>query len=125
MRENLWGVVAVLEDNYMMRNIIYKQAAKKLSIQTDSDEYEWLSTHIKIVSFLDIERCVFRGISLLDSFKKQIEKGNPGDYSLQLHDENIPEIVNDKFLGFRNELRKYYIELASELVKEGIISNQE
>lgn len=40
-KENLWGIVVVCEDSFIMREKIYESTAEKLGIKLDSEEYKW------------------------------------------------------------------------------------
>ena len=115
--ENLWGIVVVLEDSYVMREKIYEKAAKKLEIRLGSKEYEWLSLHICIVSLYEIERCCFVGENIIEHLRKHVENDRCNDFLFANGLEN-KTLINQDVSGFQNQLCSYIDGLIKELVQE-------
>lgn len=113
--EYLWGVVVVLEDNFIRRSLIIEKAAEALGVLPDTAEYTWMSTHIKVVSMYDVERWSFAGESIVRGLIKQENEGKPGDYAL--NDYNIEEdkIKNENYKMFRQDLGNRIISIVMRL----------
>ena len=119
---HLWGISVVLEDSYLMREKIYDEAAKKIGIKKETDEYIWMVTHIKIISLYEIERIALEGKSLSYGLKIQIEKGGPYDFPLSNYDDNEQkEQINETFISFKEELRMNFLETARKLKDAGVL----
>jgi len=58
-KENIFGFVILLEDSFISRKTIHLEAAKELNIETDSDEYRWMCSNLRMISLFDYERIVF------------------------------------------------------------------
>lgn len=99
-----WGIIVLLEDGYINRRDIYKEAADMLDITTDSDGYDWLIKHIKIMSLYTIETYALSGDNLINVLKAEAKESDP--YSFTPAYTNSKKIVNAKYLGFQEELIK-------------------
>ena len=119
-RENLWGIVVVCEDSFIMREKIYESAAEKLGIKLDSEEYKWLSLHIGITQLYEIEKCCFVGEDLIKHMKKHAETGRCNDFILADGLENN-RIINRELLHFQKEVASQIGSLSLELQELGII----
>ncbi|MEQ6356040.1 hypothetical protein ABNX05_15535 [Lysinibacillus sp. M3] len=64
--ENIFGFVVLLEDSYIRREIIHQEAAKILKINTDSDEYKWMCSNLRVVNLYDYEKIVFHDENIFD-----------------------------------------------------------
>lgn len=117
--DNLWGVIVVLEDSYIRRNIIYEHAAEKLCIEKDSNDYSWMTEHIKITNLYDVERFALSGRSIVDDLRRQKQHGNSGDYALL----GVGQINNKSkdYIEFINELRSDFQDIANKLIEAGIV----
>lgn len=94
--DNLWGIVVLLEDCYIQRHIVYNRAAQILNIEKDSQNFQWIIDHIKIVELYDIERYSFAGISLLDILKSIPTR----NYDFFLKYEGKLKIKNQEVINF-------------------------
>jgi hypothetical protein len=79
---NVWGIVSLLEDSFILREIIYKKFAELAGISVDGEEYSWVIHHIKIVSLYDIEKNVFIGNNLIDELARKERINQPYDFAL-------------------------------------------
>ena len=59
--DNIFGIVVVQEEVFILDDRVHQEAAVNLGISIDSQEYMWLCKHIGIVSLYDIERFCFTG----------------------------------------------------------------
>lgn len=57
--DNVFGIVVLLENSYFSRRELYKLAASQLNILLESEEYLFLISKIKLLSFYDIEAILF------------------------------------------------------------------
>jgi len=58
-KDNIFGVVIWLEDNYLRREMIYKAMSKIMKIDFESDEMSYIKAHVKFTGMRDIEECTF------------------------------------------------------------------
>lgn len=123
-KENIWGIAVILEDNYILRDRIYENAAQKLKIEIGSPEYIWMSNHIKIVSFYEIERFSLIGASIVESLIEQEKSGDYNSFSLV----NLPhcqhKIVNQDYIKFRDENSERFIKTVRKLSDNGLIAKE-
>ncbi len=115
--ENCWGVLVVLEDNYVDRTDIFDIAAEKLCLDKDSDKYKWLLSHIKILSLYDVEVYSFKGISMVDVFKYAIDEN---DFNFSTH-KNIAEfdLVNKKYKDFKTAVTSRMKSIMENMLLKG------
>lgn len=118
---HIWGIVARLEDNHIMREPIYLQAAKKLMIDEGSDEYEWLINHIKVTDFISIERYAFTGRSLFEGIKKQQEMGKPTDFAFSCYEAEEVRYKHKKLIQFKEKINDDVLKLTAELKEKGLL----
>lgn len=81
-KDNVWGIVSLLEDSFIMREVVYKEYAKLADISEDGEEYKWIVEHIKVVSLYDIEKFTFIGNSIIDELSRNAKEKQPFDFSL-------------------------------------------
>lgn len=113
--DNLWGIVVVLEDSFIRRNIVYDKVAEQLGVSKDSADYMWLVNHIKVASMYDIERFSFVGVSLIDGLKYQICDGNPSDYGFSNFDFSEKNIVNMSYIQLIESKKEMSVKITNEL----------
>ena len=68
-KENIFGVIVLLEDNFIGRKEIYDRAAEILNLDKDSGNFRYLQSNIKIVGLQEIE---YKTIVPKDYIKKLI-----------------------------------------------------
>ena len=120
-RNNCDGIVVLLEESYIRREIIYNDVAKKLEINTDDKLYKWIINHIKVCNLYDIEKYVFSGTSIIKSLKKQQNDKRPYDFSLT----NLKiksTIKNNDVYKFKINIGNYVKKITDELLKVGLLS---
>ena len=120
-KENLWGIVVIPEDSFVMREKIYEKTAKKLEIELESEEYEWFSLHIGIVQLYEIERYCFVGENIIKHMKTHAESRRCNDFLFAGTLEN-KTLVNKDVSKFQDELLKHINDLSNELISEGLIA---
>lgn len=119
--DNIYGIVALLEDHYIRRDLIYKRVAEKLKLDNESIEYRYICSNVKILSLYEIESKVFEShniISLLIDSKNSPQKWF--NYTLDISaDEKKSISVMSVFI--ENETNNI-INLAEEMLQAGVIS---
>ena len=119
-KDNIWGLVVILEDSYIRRQLIYEKVSELLSMNKNDEKYKWLINHIKVVSLYDIERYVFVEESIINKLEKQLEKNRPFDYSL-IEDLKSNKLKNHQVIEFKKQLKDKISEITKELLDAGII----
>lgn len=119
--ENIYGVVVVLEDNFIRRSLIYERAAYKLKIEVNSYEYNWIVNHVKMVNLFDIEKISFIGKSLIYEFENQKLENKDYDFPLSSTKEEGGHIVNNSYLDFKKEWLSEISNVSDNMVKNKII----
>ena len=117
---NCFGIVVLLEESYIRRELIYKDVAKKLNIDTSGDLYNWIINHIKICNLYDIERYFFTNTYIIKALKKQIKTKSPYDYALSNSNTNSI-LKNDNVYSFKKNIINSIREITDELVKVGLL----
>ncbi|MBQ4602803.1 MAG: hypothetical protein IJB24_08080, partial [Clostridia bacterium] len=113
---NIFGIVVVQENPFILGDKLYPIVASHLNIDLDSDEFEWLHTHIGIVSIYDIEKYCFTKTDMCSSLNKTKEecKTSPAWLSGPLN----KNISYNPYSVFIKKLKKDFAETLSMLVKE-------
>ena len=117
---NCFGIVVLLEESYIRRELIYNDVAKKLNIDTSSDLYIWIINHIKICNLYDIERYVFTNTDIIKSLKKQLRTNAPYDYVLSNSKTNSM-LKNEDVLSFKKDITNIIKKIADELIQVGLL----
>lgn len=120
-KENIYGAVVTLEDNFIRRNLIYERVANKRNIDVNSDEYHWIVNHIKIISFYDIEKVSLIGKSLIDEFERQKLENRGYDFSLSSNIGGDEHIINKSYLKFKEEWLSAIAEFAENMKRDKVI----
>ena len=83
LRNNIFGIVVVFSDSFIQRNLIYSEVCKKLNIEIHSKEYEYLISHIKVLSLYEFEKMTLGGYDLFELFKSHISNNSTwNDFTL-------------------------------------------
>lgn len=69
-RSNIWGIVVVSENPCIRLDDIYAEAVRQLKVDFSAEEYEWLQSHVGIVSLSAIEYQVFSSNDILSVVKQ-------------------------------------------------------
>ena len=118
---NCFGIVVLLEESYIRRELIYKDVAKKLNIDNNNEIYHWIINHIKVCNLYDIERYVFSNTNIIATLKKQIETDKPYDYPLSNSKINS-KIENDDVYSFKISMSDNIKKFANELIEVGLLT---
>lgn len=118
---NRFGIVVLLEESYIRRELIYKDVAKKLNINNNNEIYHWIINHIKVCNLYDIERYVFSNTNIIAALKKQIETDTPYDYPLSNSKTNS-KIENDDVYSFKISMSDNIKKFANELIEVDLLT---
>lgn len=106
-KNNIFGIVVVLEDAYISRKDIYSKVFEMLSSKNIEDKEEiknYIHSHIKIVPLREIEDNVLEGYSYLPVLLKQVyEPDRWDDYTYNLTREN-PHLI-DSYRRYVDEIK--------------------
>lgn len=119
---NCFGIVVLLEESYIRRELIYEEVAKKLEIRMDDERYNWIINHIKVCSLYDIEKYCFSETSIIDALNQQMENNMPHDYSLS-NRKTKPVLKSNDVNNFKKELNNIIKDITNELINVGILTN--
>lgn len=117
--DNIWGIVSVLEDSFIKRELIYVRFAQLAGLTLDSQDYSWVITHIKIVSLHDIEKHAFVGSNILGQLISTSETVSAYDFTLAQTESGV--IINDSLLTFKKQMAFAVGTLAEKMQTAGII----
>ncbi|MDD2378092.1 MAG: hypothetical protein PHS24_04975 [Bacilli bacterium] len=120
---NCYGIVVLLEESYIRRELIYKAVAKKLKINEDSELYIWIINHIKICNLYDIEKYAFSDTDILSALKEQLKNNTPYDYPLS--NVKIKSKIKNADVYYFEKKRADNIEkFADELIEVGLLKKE-
>lgn len=109
-RCNIFGVSVALEDSFVSRKMIYDKVFQILSENENINsptEFEYIHSHIKIISLREIENLVLRGkgISTLLA-KNACDKNKWDDYNIILEEfeGTFPPIFNEFFIKLNQKI---------------------
>ncbi len=124
-KNDVFGIVALFEDSFISRRQIYPEVFSMLEISEDSDEAEYIKSHIKITNFTDLESFAFRSYDIFialtckrDKPKEWNDMGlfNKSYYGDSNHNKT-PTITS-----FEDDSRARIQKSIEELVKIGLIN---
>lgn len=119
-KDDHWGIVTVLEDSYIPRKRYYEKAGEMLGIKVDSEEWNWMITQIKVISFYEIERVSLYGYSLIDACKAAFNTDPFGmTFAGFPFEKNIKAQL--EFATFQKQIVKKEKEVICEMVAAGVI----
>ena len=119
-RDNYWGIVVVLEDAYIPRQLYYEKAQEILQLSADSIEWMWFLTHIKIASLYEIERLSFTKLNIIDACKN-IFKDDPYIYPFVGYPKYDAPLQNEELLSFKQDLHTKIRSVLNEIHEAGIL----
>lgn len=119
-RDNYWGIVVVLEDAYIPRQLYYEKAQEILQLSGDSIEWMWFLTHIKIASLYEIERLSFTKLNIIDACKN-IFKDDPYIYPFVGYPKYDAPLQNEELLSFKQDLHTKIRSVLNEIHEAGIL----
>lgn len=74
-KENIFGIVVVLEDSVVSRKKVYEKAYSLINTTTEisEEEKEYICSHIKVLPLREIERMILQNTSIMPSLLSQID----------------------------------------------------
>lgn len=119
--DKCFGLVVLLEESYIRRELIYDSVAIKMKLEKDSIEYKKIVNHIKICNLYDIERFAFTKTNIIFPLTQQLNS-SPFDHPFAGYKTN-KKLKNLNVIKFKNNLIKSSEKLKDELVLYKIIKN--
>lgn len=116
-RNNLFGVVVLLEDAYIMRSRIYEKVFEIINCEKSSTKATYIHSHIKIVSLRDIEDATFSSENYINSL--EYSRDNPETWNnFSMNDFQIrgidATISNNLYFDFHKKM--------TEIIEHEILS---
>lgn len=119
-KANHWGIVLVLEDAYIRRICYFEKAKEMLHLDDDSDEWNWMKDHIKVVSLYELERVCLEKHSLIEACRVSFAS-DPFNYTFVDYPSTNNKITHEGILKFKTMLEEKVREEAELMHKEGVI----
>ena len=116
LKNNRYGVVVLLEESYIRRDLIYEKVLEKLNLNDEDDIAKWIKKHIKICNLHDIETHMFTSSDIIESIKNQERET---DFLSKFDDSNV--ITNENLKKFKSKIIYDAISLRNELVENKLI----
>lgn len=127
-KENIFGLIIVLEDSYILRKDILNVVSSKLNLSEDSIEFKWLCSNIKFINLYTYEQLVFHNKNIF-TYLNHLKDNENELAELGIVDfQNIyGEDINENILisTFIKDLRTKVQELVPNLVEQGILTPTE
>lgn len=119
-KNDFWGIVVVLEDAYIRRFRYFEAAREKLETKENSVEWEWMISHIKVISLYEIERLCLGGISIIDGCRESF-KEDPFNFTFMGYPENGGDFINKDYLSFREAYNKKALDIIGDMSSLGVL----
>lgn len=121
IKENIFGIVVLSEDNFIRRERIYEKACDLLDIEIESEEHLYMCSNIRIASLYTLESMIFGSHDIVKSLLRVRDDSNLWwDYNL-VHDENDSKYI-EQIIATRDEVMDIVNELRNDLVNNGYVS---
>ncbi len=119
--DQLWGIVVVQEDPYVDRRKLYAKAAEMLKISPDSDEYNWLVRHIKVVELYEIEALHLFGMNCIGVLHSLTDEARVYDVGFPAC-KSDGSFVHSAYSAFRDRHHEWSENLTELLRKGGYLT---
>ena len=96
--DDVFGIIVLLEDHYIMRDSIFEEAAQKLKMDLNSDDFKYFCSNFRIFSLYEIERIFATGENIVELLIES--KNNPKswfDFTLQTQEKKSRIVELEKF----------------------------
>jgi hypothetical protein len=123
LRKDIFGVITLLEENYISKKLIYDEACSILQFESCSQEYDYILSNIKVIGLRDIEEASFGLCNYIDRLViKRDNKSCWYDLSMNIWDDNGTETsISDYFLRFHKQLSDEVQKVSEKMILDGII----
>lgn len=114
-KENIFGVVVILEDCYISRKRIIEYAISKLEQNgpVEETEKQYIYSNIKVVSLREVESCVLQNTSYLPALISQRDEPNRW-FDLRFYNSTVEKGVIGSLESFLEMLKSKYVMLIKE-----------
>lgn len=101
---NIFGIVIIFDDTYILREKIYKDVAFQLNISIDSYEFKFLCNHIKIMTLYNLESLLLFNQNIVNILIHQIENSNKvNDLFISTLRIDTDKNLNQEIENFKDE----------------------
>ncbi|MGS2778350.1 hypothetical protein ACVBAX_13370 [Robertmurraya sp. GLU-23] len=122
-KEDIFGVVILFEDSYVRRDIIMSNAADKLGLMKDSEEYKYLLSNVKVMGLYELEKMLFVKEDIFRLLSAN--RDNPSkwfDLSYMDFEGGKKEVIKE-ISDINDNMKDIIIDFAKELEQAGLISS--
>lgn len=123
-KNNVFGIVALLEDSYISRRQIYQEVFLQLKLDPESEEAKFIKANISITSFHDLELFAFGSRDIFVALKeKQANQSNWNNlqlFNMQLYPNKSSNRL-DSMEKFISSAQSLIMKTIDELVGIGIV----
>ena len=109
-----------LTDAYIPRQLYYKKAQEILRLLSDSVEWTWFLTHIKITCLYEIERLSFTKLNIIDACET-IFSDDPYTYPFVGYPKCKVSLQNRELLSFKQNLQAKIKGVLNEIHEAGLL----
>lgn len=120
-KNDYWGIVVVLEDAYIKRARYFEAARELLKIQSDSAEWFWMISHIRVMSLYEIERICLGGNSIIDACR-ETAKDDYFNFAFTGYPPNGSTFANENYRVFREMYDSKVMGIIEDMKNQGALS---
>ena len=121
--DNHWGIVVILEDAFIDRDLYYRYAFSELNTIEGSSIASWIKKHICVASLYEIETFCYYPQDLICIMKKRSREKEYGfSFIYQYRDTSNSVNAIEFFSKFKNETIASLNALSEELVQKGFFA---
>lgn len=122
--ENHWGIIVILEDSYILRDLYYEYSFSELNVEATSSIANWIKGHICVASLYEIEVFCYYPQNLIDAMKHRYQEKKYNFYFIsQYWDTAIGSHATEGFADFKNKTTASLDALTQELVQKGFFNH--
>ena len=121
--DNHWGIVVILEDAFINRDLYYRYAFSELNTIEGPSIASWIKKHICVASLYEIETFCYYPQDLICIMKKRSREKEYGfSFIHQYRDTSNSVNAIEFFSKFKNETIASLNALSEELVQKGFFA---
>ena len=120
-KDNIFGLLVVLEDSNLLRHNIYQEVFNTLNIDKESETAIYIKSHISICGINELEKLTFTGKSILPHLKQRKESDSHFGYPIICSDIEEKQTTKHSI-----EIKKYKNKIVNNIKPyiENLIKNE-